>query len=60
MDIYMAGEKPGMEADIPFFLSQKTGLNPSVFHIYIVQKIPKNNSGKIQYSELNTLKTDMS
>lgn len=34
------------------FLSEKTGLNPSAFHIKRLDAIPRNDSGKIKYSEL--------
>ncbi|WP_301860254.1 AMP-binding protein [uncultured Megasphaera sp.] len=34
------------------FLMNKTGLHPSCFSIIVVPAIPKNSSGKIQYTEL--------
>lgn len=34
------------------YLSEKTGLNPSAFLVKVVQAIPRNDSGKIQYKEL--------
>lgn len=35
------------------FVSQKTGLHPSAITVNIVLEIPKNSSGKTQYSQLN-------
>lgn len=34
------------------FVVEKTGLNPAAFHVKVLQEIPKNDSGKIQYREL--------
>lgn len=35
------------------FLADKTGLNRRAFEVRLVQSIPKNSSGKIQYGNLN-------
>ena len=37
------------------FLAEKTKLNPTAFHVQYVNDIPKNNSGKILYQELEKL-----
>lgn len=34
------------------FVAEKTGLNPAAFHVKTIKEIPKNDSGKIQYREL--------
>lgn len=34
------------------FVAQKTGLNIQAFQVLFIENIPKNDSGKIQYSEL--------
>lgn len=34
------------------FLSKKTGLNPKAFIVEIIDELPKNDAGKIQYKEL--------
>ena len=34
------------------FVINKTKLNPAAFKMVIVEEIPKNDSGKIQYKEL--------
>ena len=53
MDIFAAGCPAEMKETISSFLSQKTSLNPSVFRVHLIEEIPKNNAGKILYSELN-------
>ena len=52
MDIFLAGELKPPEEQIRDFLSGKTKLNPSVFHIYTIPEIPKTSAGKILYGEL--------
>ena len=34
------------------FAVEKTGLNPAAFQVRVIKEIPKNDSGKIQYREL--------
>lgn len=34
------------------FVAEKTGLNPTAFHVKAIKEIPKNDSGKIQYQKL--------
>lgn len=45
-------EDKEMGEEIKRFLSQKTGLHPSAFVSVWVEKIPKNEAGKILYKEL--------
>jgi len=40
------------------FLVEKTGFNPVAFNIMYIEKIPRNESGKILYSELELIKRD--
>lgn len=44
-------EEAVMEA-VKRFVAEKTGLNPAAFHVKTIKEIPKNDSGKIQYREL--------
>jgi acyl-coenzyme A synthetase/AMP-(fatty) acid ligase len=37
------------------FLTEKTGINRVAFKIIVISKIPRNEAGKILYSELNSL-----
>lgn len=43
------------EEQIMQMLSEKTGLNRKAFEIQIVNAIPKNSSGKVQYAELQKI-----
>lgn len=45
----------GLEDDIKHFLVAKTGFNQSVFRVLVIAVIPKSNSGKIQYPELQRM-----
>lgn len=45
----------GREEEIKTFLVQKTGLNERVFAVKVIDTIPKNPAGKIQYAELMKL-----
>lgn len=38
--------------EIPAFLSEKTKLNHTAFQVKVINEIPKNDAGKIQYKEL--------
>ena len=49
MTVYITGDADG----IIQFLTWKTGINHSAFRAIVVEKIPRNESGKIQYSELS-------
>ncbi len=42
----------GLREPIRAFLADKTGLNRRAFEVCLVQSIPKNSSGKIQYGSL--------
>ena len=39
------------------FLVEKTGLNRTAFKAIVVEKIPRNEAGKILYGELNKIDT---
>lgn len=41
--------------EVKSYISMKTGLNPSAFNIVYINEIPKNNSGKVLYKELDNL-----
>lgn len=45
----------GLESRIKEYLSEKTGLNSRAFAVKVVDAIPKNLSGKVQYSELQKM-----
>lgn len=45
----------GLEKQIMTMLSEKTGLNSKAFEVRVINNIPKNDSGKIQYAELQKL-----
>lgn len=45
----------GLETDIKSLLSEKMGLNNRAFAVKIIDDIPRNASGKVQYSELQKL-----
>jgi acyl-coenzyme A synthetase/AMP-(fatty) acid ligase len=38
--------------DVKRFISTKTGINPKAFKVTVIDKIPKNSSGKTVYSQL--------
>jgi hypothetical protein len=38
--------------DVRIFISDKTRLNPSAFCVIKINEIPKNDAGKILYTEL--------
>ncbi len=45
----------GKEKEIRDLLSEKTGLNNRAFSVVVIDIIPKNASGKVQYAELSKL-----
>ena len=47
-----SGGIPDLTNDIIKYLSSKTKLNPSAFTIRKINSIPRNDSGKILYKEL--------
>lgn len=60
LDIYI---EKGQEVDVEVLisdLSRKTRLNRSVFGIFFIDRIPVNDSGKIQYKKLEELRCHMS
>lgn len=50
MSLFVTDER--VKDEIRSFVSEKTGLNPSAFQVKVVNEIPKNDSGKILYKEL--------
>lgn len=42
------------ELDVKRFISEKTGLNPSAFHMKTIDTIPKNEAGKTLYIKLES------
>jgi long-chain acyl-CoA synthetase len=49
MDVYITEE--GRENEVKNFLSKKTGINHSAFHVKHIESIPKNSSGKTIYTK---------
>ena len=47
--------KGGLDADIKALLSEKMGLNNRAFDVKVIDEIPKNASGKVQYAELQKI-----
>ncbi len=50
MDIYITDKN--MENEVISYISRKTGLYKNLFKVIIIDKIPRNDSGKISYKEL--------
>ena len=48
-------EKQRLEKELIHFLAEKTHLHPSAFGITWIARIPMNDAGKIQYSELERM-----
>lgn len=44
--------EPGREHEVRQFMASRTGIHHSAFSVKVVPEIPKNQSGKTQYSEL--------
>ncbi len=53
MSIFITDEK--YANDVVRFVSGKTNLNPNAFKAVVIEEIPKNDSGKILYRELDKL-----
>ena len=53
MEVYINEE--GRESEIKSYLSLKTGINHSAFHVKFIEYIPKNSSGKTIYSKFQNL-----
>lgn len=55
MYVFVAGADDELELDeIKDFASAKTGLNPVAFKVVLIDEIPKNDSGKVLYKELES------
>jgi len=52
MKVFITDQEYG--SAITSFLSEKTGLNRAAFNVVAIKAIPRNESGKILYSELET------
>lgn len=50
--IYIFVTNDKLSDEIRAFVSSKTGLNPSAFKTVVLAEIPKNDSGKVQYKQL--------
>lgn len=50
MEIYITDNKD--EKNILDYISDKTGLYKTLFKIHIIDKLPRNDTGKVKYSEL--------
>lgn len=55
MRIYMEGMDPASCEEAAKFLTEKTGLHPGGFQVLPIDKVPKNESGKTIYKELEKL-----
>lgn len=50
MRVYVTND--GMENDVKQYLSARTGINSSAFQVSYIEKIPRNEAGKILYGRL--------
>ncbi|MBQ5934040.1 MAG: hypothetical protein IJL55_10080, partial [Lachnospiraceae bacterium] len=50
LDIYITDEK--LKEDICSFVYEKFKINRHLFHVYVIDDIPKNAAGKVQYAAL--------
>ncbi|WP_298069593.1 AMP-binding protein [uncultured Mailhella sp.] len=53
MQVFVTDE--GAAAEVKHFLAEKTRLNPSAFHVHVLESIPKSESGKTRYATLEQL-----
>ena len=53
MDIYITEET--LKDEVLLYISEKTGLFKNLFKVFVVEKIPRNDSGKISYKELGKM-----
>ena len=51
MDIYITDADKVKE--VQEFVMNKTGLFKNLFKVFLIDNIPRNDSGKIKYKELN-------
>ena len=52
-NLYVFITEEGLADDIKKFVTNKTGLNHVAVNVRCIDEIPKNDSGKVQYTELN-------
>lgn len=52
-EMYFFVTEESLQEEIRKFLSHKTGLNHSAFRVKVIPKIPRNDSGKVLYQELD-------
>lgn len=50
--LYIFLTDEAIAGEVKDFIVRKTKLNPLAFHVTVIEEIPKNDSGKIQYREL--------
>ena len=53
MNIFTTGV--GLEEDIVLFLSRKTNLHNSVFKVFEISEVPRNDYGKVQFAVLEKI-----
>ena len=53
MNIYLTEES--LKATVIPFIAQKTNLHNSAFRVIVIDKIPRNEYGKVQFSQLNEI-----
>ena len=51
--MYIFITKESLSKDVLSFVVEKTGLNQIAFRVIVIPEIPKNDSGKVLYKELN-------
>ena len=52
-ELYFFITEESLQEEVRKFLSHKTGLNSSAFRVRVIAQIPRNDSGKVLYQELN-------
>lgn len=55
--LYVFVTAAGQKEAVKDFLVRRTKLNPAAFHVIVIDKIPKNDSGKTLYQELEAYYT---
>lgn len=53
MDIYITNV--ALKRDVVDFISEKTNLFKSLFRVFVIDRIPRNDSGKVKYQELSSI-----
>lgn len=51
--VYLTSGDSTLQENLHHFLAEKTNLHPSAFRVVFIEAIPKNEAGKILYSQLN-------